>query len=132
MDPSTIKFLIGHHQDSTVMETTYQHLTDEDHINEARRRTESGRDPDEKEGSLTPETCPTCREPLGPNAKACSACGSVFTPDSKAAKDTIEDTVRDAKDDADELQEHKDLDKLERLVSENPELVEVLEGMVDE
>jgi len=101
MDPSTIKFLIGHGQDSTVMETTYQHLTDEDHINAARRQTDAGRDADEKEGSLTPETCPTCREPLPPQAKACPKCGQVFTPDAKSAMESMEDDLQNEAFEAD-------------------------------
>jgi integrase len=96
MDPSTIKFLIGHGQDSTVMETTYQHLTDEDHINAARRQSEAGRDADDKEGSLTPETCPTCREPLPPQAKACPKCGQVFTPDAQSAQGQIDKSVKES------------------------------------
>jgi integrase/recombinase XerD len=96
MDPSTIKFLIGHTQDSTVMETTYQHLTDEDHINAARRHADSGRDPEEKEGALTPETCPTCKENLPPAAKACPNCGQVFTPDAQSTKQKLDTDVKDS------------------------------------
>lgn len=127
MDPSTIKFLIGHGQDSTVMETTYQHLTDEDHINAARRKSDAGREPDEKEGALTPEVCPTCREPLAPGAKACSSCGDVFTPDAKSAQDQIEADADDKKEQADDIDLLKAVDKIQRIQEENPELLDELD-----
>ncbi|MCU4718987.1 site-specific integrase [Halapricum hydrolyticum] len=130
MDESTIKYLIGHGPGSKVMETTYQHLSDEDHIKEAEIAT--GRREEEDTSPLTPQVCPTCKEQLKPNAKACPSCGTVFAPDAKQAQEQIEDSVQDAKDDADSLQEHKDLDRVERLIRENPELVDVLESMVDD
>lgn len=126
MDPSTIKFLIGHGQDSTVMETTYQHLTDEDHINAARRSSDIGREAAEKEGALTPETCPTCREPLGGSAKACENCGSVFTPDARAAQDHINTDDGDSRD-SNEIDLMKAVDKIRRAKEENPELLDELD-----
>lgn len=122
MDPSTIKFLIGHGQESTVMETTYQHLTDDDHINAARTASGAGRDPDPEESSLTPETCPTCHEPLPANAKACSDCGMVFTPDAVAAKNQIEGTIRETKDQADTMQDYRDVDEIAQALEDNPAL----------
>jgi integrase/recombinase XerD len=123
MDPSTIKFLIGHEQDSTVMETTYQHLTDKDHINTARRKTDSGQEADEKEGSLTPESYPTCREPVAPNATACSNCGQVFTPDARSAKDKIQSDADEKREEADDIDLLKPVDKIKRIRGENPELL---------
>jgi len=35
MDEATIKHLIGHGPESTIMESTYQHLSDDDHIEAA-------------------------------------------------------------------------------------------------
>jgi len=90
MEPSTIKFLIGHGQQSTVMEETYSHLTDEDHINAARAAAKGvGEEPETQESALTPEVCPTCDEPLGPSAKACPSCGDAFTPDALQAQDKM-------------------------------------------
>lgn len=130
MDESTIKHLIGHGPNSNVMETTYQHLTDEDYI-EAAEVAADLREP-EDDSPLTPRVCPTCGEQLEQSAKACPACGTVFAPNAKEVQDQIKDSVHDAKDDAETLDEHKDLDKLERLIDENPELIDVLESMVDE
>lgn len=127
MDPSTIKFLIGHHQDSTVMETTYQHLTDEDHINAARRQTDSGREPDEKEESLTPETCPTCRENLPPDAKACPTCGAIFTPDAKSVEEKLQADTDEKREETDDVDLLKAVDKIKRLQEENPKLLEQLD-----
>ena len=133
LDQSHIKHLIGHRKNSVVMETTYQHLTDEDHIRAAREATDAGRDPEPKEGSLTPDTCPTCSEPLPNAAKACPRCGMVFTPDAKSAKESVEETIHegakqattDAEREAiDAVREH--IKKNPEIVSENPELVQQL------
>ncbi|NHN41818.1 tyrosine-type recombinase/integrase [Halorubellus sp. JP-L1] len=130
LDDAYIKHLRGDSPGSNVMETTYRHLSDADAVEHADAKFE-GREP-EKNSALTPETCPTCGEILEPNAKACSICGTVFTPDAKSAKEQIKNTVQDAKDEAETLDEHKDLDRLERLVDENPELLDVLEGLVED
>lgn len=133
MDPSTIKWLIGHGPDSTVMETTYSHLTDEDRINQARKDAQGvGEDPEEDETAFTPETCPTCNENLPAGAKACSACGNVFAPDAKSVQDQMKNEVRGEKDKAETLDEHKDLDELEQIIDDNPELVDVLKSMAED
>lgn len=91
MDEATVKHLIGHGPGSNIMETTYQHLSDEDHINAARMASDTGREPEEQEGPLTPEVCPTCKENLAPNSKACPSCGDVFTPDAKSAQQKMQE-----------------------------------------
>lgn len=126
MDPATVKHLIGHGADSTVMESTYQHLTDDDHIEAARRATDAGREPSEPEGTLTPETCPTCNDPLPNDAKACPRCGTVFTPDAKGAKDRLEDDTTETMVDADDRDVRNAAKELKELVDDNPELLEVL------
>lgn len=126
MDHATIKHLIGHTPDSVVMEKTYSHLTDEDHINHARKATNGvGKEPEEDKGSLTPEVCPTCNENLPPSAKACPACGMVFTPDAKATQDQIQDDIYQAKGEL-EGEEEDALDEMKRLLQDNPELLEEL------
>ena len=93
MDNDTIKRLIGHRPDSNIMEATYSHLTDDDVIAAAEQSV--GIREDEPESPLTPEICDICGEPVPtPNAKACPSCGTVFTPDAKAATDKIEDSVK--------------------------------------
>lgn len=92
LDDSTIKHLIGHAADSKVMETTYQHLTADDHIQAA----EEGaglREPAE-ESTLTPPACLTCGEPLGDGAKACAACGTVYAPDAQAVQDDVDHDIK--------------------------------------
>jgi hypothetical protein len=126
MDVSTIKHLIGHKPDSTVMENTYSHLTDDDHIQEARSSAQGvGKEPEDETRSLSPETCPTCDENLSKDASACPSCGSVFTPDAKAVQDEIRQDMYQNKAEA-EGDEEEALDKLKDLVKENPSLVEEL------
>jgi len=91
MDPTTIKWLMGHAEESTLWESTYQHLRDQDHIDAAREASDMGRESSRDETAMTPKTCPTCNEPLAPSAKACPDCGMVFTPDAKAAQDQLQE-----------------------------------------
>jgi integrase/recombinase XerD len=84
----TVKFLIGHSPASKVMETTYSHLSDDDHIERA--EVAAGlRDPVEDESPLTPSACNTCGEQLPPAAKACPGCGEVYTPDAVGAPPSL-------------------------------------------
>lgn len=87
MHEQTIKHQIGHGPESTVMETTYAHLKDSDHIREAREAFDLETEPAESE--LTPEVCPRCGENPPANARMCHWCGLPFTPD---AKDFVEDS----------------------------------------
>ncbi|SDX85651.1 tyrosine-type recombinase/integrase [Halobellus clavatus] len=122
MDISTIKHLIGHSADSVVMESTYSHLTDDDHIQHAREAAQGvGKDPEEPEGSLTPDVCPTCDENLPPAAKACPACGMVFTPDAKATQEQIQDDMYESEGQA-QGEEEEAIDELKKVLDENPAL----------
>lgn len=78
---STVKFLIGHEQDSDIMQRVYSHLSDESH-NEKAEVAAGIREPGDAEGGgrLTPETCRTCGNMVEDGAKACPRCGTVFTP----------------------------------------------------
>jgi integrase len=122
LDDATIKYLIGHSQSSNVMETTYQHLDDEDHI-QAAEEALGLRDPEE-DSSLTPPVCPQCGEPLPGDAKACH-CGLVITPDAQAVKRQVRDDQWEDKAEA-EGDEEDALDKFKQLLDENPELIEEL------
>jgi len=122
MDNSTIKFLIGHSSDSTVMETTYQHLTDEDYIADAEIST-GRREPDDTP-AVGRRECPNpdCLNELDPSDKACSSCGTVISPDAKQAQDQIEGQIREQKEEADSLEEYKDADKIAQAIDDDPKL----------
>ncbi|MCU4718888.1 tyrosine-type recombinase/integrase [Halapricum hydrolyticum] len=116
----TIKYLIGHSADSTVMETTYSHLSGDDHV----KRAEEAwgiREPEE-ESILTPDVCKVCGNPLEPNAKACSRCGTVYTPDANEAQNQMEEQAQEAKERADTLEEYKDADKIAQAIDDDPKL----------
>jgi methionyl-tRNA synthetase len=120
MDNSTIKHLIGHGPDSTVMETTYQHLSDDDYIAKAERA--MGLREEQEVSPLTPDVCPTCGNHLGSDAKACEGCGAIFTPDAKAAEEQIDEDLWESKGKADTDEEQSAVDELKQLLDENPEL----------
>lgn len=94
MDSDDIKFLIGHDTSSRVMETTYQHLTDEDHNLSAEESWDY--EVDSGDSPLTPPTCRTCDEPLPGDAKACPGCGAVYTPDAQAVEDQIQSEMKES------------------------------------
>lgn len=121
----TIKYFIGHDKASQVMETTYSHLSGEDHT----KRAEEAfgiREPEE-DSPLTPDVCDVCGNSLDPNAKACPRCGNVFTPDAKAVKDKVEQDTYEAKGEVEDGEEEDALDEMKRLLRENPELIEELQ-----
>jgi integrase len=127
MDDTTIKHLIGHGQGSRIMETTYQHLSDDDHIKNAEIAADI-RDEEPDESPLTPKVCPTCNENLAPDAKACPSCGAVFTPDAKATQSQVEEDMYQAKGEL-EGEEESALDRMrDEVVDEiKAELLEELQ-----
>jgi len=121
LEDGTVKRLIGHTPDSQVMETTYAHLTDDDHIRNA--EVAFGiTDPDEKgEGSLSPDVC-HCGEPLPPSAKACPRCGAVFAPDARSAVEIArDDAVSDLADPETTDEQREVVARLHELIDSNPE-----------
>jgi hypothetical protein len=124
LSDSEVKHLLGHRPDSDVMETTYAHLTDEEIAENVAVKADF-KEPSQEESPLSPRTCPTCDEPLRTNARACSVCGTTFTPDAKAAQDQIQDMLYEghAEDDG----EHGDtIDDLRERIRNDPELKEAI------
>lgn len=94
MDDDAVKFLIGHDPDSTVMSTTYAHLSGEDY---AQKAEVAAGIRDQEESSFSPEEyCTACGEPLPENAKACSACGMTYTPDARSVLQDFDGDAREA------------------------------------
>ncbi|OYR41066.1 hypothetical protein DJ81_13130 [Halorubrum sp. Hd13] len=118
MDDSKLKFLIGHNQDSRVMETTYQHLSDQE-FNLAVEESH-GYEVEKDDSALTPATCITCDEPLPGSAKACPGCGTVYTPDAQDAKSQITEGIEESYKQADPQG------------GETMEEIEVVESALDE
>jgi len=125
MDDATVKHLIGHSPDSDVMERTYSHLSDEDHIRAAEEAA-GIREPSE-DSSLSPDIC-HCGEPLPKGAAACPRCGTVFRPDARASMDQIEDDMKQSyreagrKGDMGAFDDIEDIDEL----LEQPEIKKAL------
>ncbi|WP_226041245.1 tyrosine-type recombinase/integrase [Natrinema sp. DC36] len=89
MDNDTIKHIIGHDPDSTVMETTYAHLTDEDMMKNAEQAV--GLIEEEDDSPFVPDNCPACQKPLEGSEQFCPDCGSKV--DIDADKDDIEEKL---------------------------------------
>lgn len=126
MDESTIKYLIGHSPDSNVMETTYQHLSGEDHSTMAEDA--AGFEVDDDESRLSPEQCDVCGATLPENAKACPRCGHAYTPDAKQVQDDAKGDVMDTHRQASESGDDDMADLMEEMISQvdDPELIQRL------
>ncbi|WP_435179809.1 tyrosine-type recombinase/integrase [Halorussus sp. AFM4] len=131
MDESAIKHQIGHKPDSTVMESTYSHLKDSDHIREAREAFDL--ETEEIESELTPEVCPRCGENPPENARICHICGLEFTPDAKEYAQDANDMIRESYREVDA----EDMDQLEKVqllddILDDPEVKEIMLGRMED
>ncbi len=125
MDESAVKHQIGHAPDSSVMESTYAHMKDSDHIREAREAFDL--ETEDIESELTPEVCPRCGENPPEDARLCPWCGLAFTPDAKEAIDDADNAVHESysnanPDDADTVEKIQLIDDL----LEDPEVKNAL------
>jgi integrase len=129
---SAIKHQLGHAPDSRVMESTYAHLKDSDHIREAREAFDL--ETEDHESELTPEVCPRCGENPPADARLCPWCGLAFTPDAKAVVDDADDAVRQSyRDvDADDTDTVDKIQFLDDLLEDNDVKQALLERVEDE
>jgi len=134
MDESAIKHQIGHAPESSVMESTYSHLKDSDHIREARDAFDL--ETEDPESELTPEVCPRCGDSPPSNAKLCPWCGLEFTPDAKKAMEEADEQVRDSYQQAEDMEQVEKVQVLDELLEEadeDPDLkAKVIEKLSEE
>lgn len=95
MAESAIKHQIGHAPESSIMESTYSHLQDSDHIQEAREA--YGLETEQLENELAPESCPRCGAPAHEAASFCNVCHVEFSMDAKEVTDEIDDAIHESK-----------------------------------
>lgn len=104
------------------METTYQHLTDDDYIKDAEEKF-GIREADES-SPFTPPLCDRCKEPLEKGWKSCPYCGMVYSPDAEAAKDQIEDSLWEGKGEVEPgSPESEGIDALWSVLQNHPEVL---------
>lgn len=127
LNDDTIRFYLGHAEDSTIMEETYSHLSAEDHLE--RGRVAAGEiDPDDDDVGFELETCNVCGEHLPEGAKACPKCGTVFTPDAQQAKDRIQSALFESLGETDDEELKAGLEELHAELQNDPaRSAEVLE-----
>jgi len=130
MDESAIKHQIGHAPDSSVMESTYAHLKDSDHIREARDAFDL--ETEDPESELTPEVCPQCGTNTPENARLCHICGLEFTPDAEKHSQEADDKVRESYQDADDMDQLEKVQLIDEIL-DDPEVKDLMvERMSDE
>lgn len=120
MDNDTIKYLIGHAKDSTVMETTYAHLTGDDYVHNAEEAW--GLKEAEDKSPLTPPVCTSCYEPMpSRSSKACPSCGATYTPDATSIQEQLADEQHEVTRSAETEEERVTADAFRELIKENKE-----------
>lgn len=131
LDDSYIKHLRGDAPGSRVMETTYQHLSDDDAVDHAVAKFR-GEEP-KTESPLTPKQCPTCGVILEPNAKACNNCGAVFTPDAQSVTEQMDDQMFESMGGVSEAHEAEKVSGLREMLKNDPEMrAELIDELADE
>lgn len=91
-----IKFLIAHAPASTVMQSTYSHLSASDYgdsVREAAGLKTQGDGPER----IAPEVCPCGAPQERPMAVSCWKCGTAFTPEAKSAQQSVHQDIGAAK-----------------------------------
>lgn len=134
MDESAIKHQIGHAPHSSVMESTYAHLKDSDHIREARDAFDL--ETKDVESELTPEVCPRCGENPPEDALVCPWCTLEFTPDAKKAMEDADEQVRESYKEAEDMDQIEMMQVLDEILDEaddNPDLkAKIIEKWTEE
>ena len=129
MDESAIKHQIGHAPDSSVMESTYAHLKDSDHIKEAREAFDL--EVQEQESELTPHVCPRCGDNPPDNAKLCPWCGLEFTPDAKELMQQADEQTRESYKQAENMEQVEKVQILDELVEEAKDDAELKAALIE-
>lgn len=130
LDNETVKFLIGHGPDSDVMQTTYAHLSGDDHKQKA--EVAAGLREEDEQSSLTPDHCLVCDEPLPPYAKSCPRCATAYTPDGRSTQEQINDSMFESANEAETEQEQMDVAEYREFVRENPNLAQEIQEDVND
>lgn len=88
-----IKFMLGHSPESTIAETTYSHLSGEDHAK--RMEIETGqREPEEDEReSRDPDPCPICDTVPRPGAMVCDYCSNPLRPEATQVQREVQQDI---------------------------------------
>mgnify|MGYP000090653484 CR=1 FL=1 len=128
MSMDTVRHLIGHNPGSRELERTYQHLVDEDYIENA--EIDMGIS-DERNESLTPAKCPQCDEPLEPHYRQCPACPMVFSPKVESVREQADTTKADEALEATSPQAQADAETVMELL-DDPEVIGQLARALEE
>ncbi|MFC6756292.1 MULTISPECIES: site-specific integrase [Haloarcula] len=125
MEESAIKHQIGHAPDSSVMESTYAHLKDSDHIRATRKA--FGKETEEPESKLTPDVCPQCGTSPPAEAQVCHICGKEFTPKAQNRGEDVGETARDTYQEID-IENMNTLEKMQAVdeMLDDPEVRDIL------
>ena len=128
MSMDTVRHLIGHNAGSRELERTYQHLVDEDYIENAEIDMDIR---DEREQSLTPAKCPQCDEPLEPHYRQCPSCTMVFSPKVETVREQADAAKADEALEATSEQSQADAKTIMELL-DDPEVIGQLARALEE
>lgn len=130
INDSTLKYLIGHKEDSQVMETTYSHISAAKHVEKALEGY-GIKEPEAR--AFTPDNCLQCQRPLPDHAQACEWCGKEYTHEAWLANEEADNRFWESKGEADTQKEEKGVDTVREIIDEDPEAkAAILEELKDE
>lgn len=95
LDDKTIKFNLGHAPASNIMETTYRHLSADDHFEATAAGAGLAASPDGEDVGFFLGECSVCGRDLPEQAKACPRCGTVLTPDAAAQQQELQERAEE-------------------------------------
>ncbi|WP_254768283.1 site-specific integrase [Salinilacihabitans rarus] len=98
LDSDTLRSLLGVAPDSTILETVYAHVTNDEYVEKAEIAV-GYREP-ERESPMTPDACPTCGELLKDHWRRCPSCDELFGPDIEQLAEETDAASDDALDEA--------------------------------
>ena len=124
----TVKWLIGHSPESDVMNTTYAHISGDDHSDKAQIAF-GYKDEKDTAQRLTPDVCKACERHLNPDFKLCPHCGVPYDHEAAERKEDAENAVHETKGDAARAGDEEgelSADDLQRLMQQNPDAMREL------
>lgn len=122
LSDSEVKKLIGHAPDSTVMETTYSHLSEED-INDNVEVAAGIKSPDKSDNRFTPHSCKWCGAAVSDGARACETCGRALDPEAERRQKEAEEESLDYAVNAETEEDKIAAKSIAKFIKNNPDVV---------
>lgn len=96
VDSDTLRALLGTVKNSEILDTTYQHITNDEFVEKAEEQLGYRESGDSERKSFTPDVCKACGQVLQNDWSRCPRCGEVYSPDLENIREDLSDARRSA------------------------------------